>query len=1350
MMKATAIVLSTLFLVSVAWADSEPARPSRSLQARYQFPVTAIEEDSLTHYFEWLEATTPKEYRRVEGTLYSCNPRGNRMFRVAPGVFFARPPQGVTIYSVMEQLKQSDVPRASEFRYRDYAKRDSLIWYPVSYPEELDPLNVLEEVERTGLFRYTYLDTEVRGAEATDAMADTTGEAYAARSTRTATLTPNDMYYSDQGYLSVIGVDEAWDWQTGNGATIGVCEPKGLDMIHAVSGDFSVAFKQNRSFSRDPYSIWDVSGDKGGHATWMFGIMAATTNNGTGVAGVAGGYSGSNASEVGVYVQWRSLSQLLEIFNSSTDFHNQFILTMAFSLFEDFNFNNWLDNNVGDHVYVCAAGNDNYMAVDYPSSHRSTISVGALESHNGNWDRSWSSSNYGNGLDITAPGENIRTTDLNGGYTSKSGTSMSTALVTGIAALLKSQCPDATPFHIKRALFSTADRIGEYPYKEFRDRNGNFVEDPEEVQEAEWYGPWNAKYGYGRVNALAAIQRFDTIVGIGTPPPPGVTTTTLGSGQQYLTSPYVVAEDNHLVISDGAIVAGSGGSLEIRVQRGAYLTIKSGSSGVTIDGSIVTAFESLLNIEDDATVRFTEGEGIVLRGALEVDGVTFERSGATGYWDGIKVENNGSLAAFRCDISEAVRGVYAVDDGSGNALPSVLLRDNEIYGSQYQGVYLNNVYQGSYVSRCTVRNNGTGGIYASSCERIFLNDNEVHDNDSSGEGIQLSNCTYVGMNRLNIYSNTVWIGNSRVGVSDSLIFGSNSSVTLSGSNGASVVCVGDALWKGQNLTVGSSQAFEIKEWGTFRIEDATLTLQTGATTSNWDGDFYAQSGGTLSLGSNVTLSLNLESNYKKIYVKPGGTVQGTGHTSVIAGPVKIEGHSWTLNSLVKDVMIRDFDPYGYGNGGIEVNNTSPHAKVEGCLIDGMVNTTIKPDYGIHCVAASPWIVDCVFRDLTEGVYAYNGSDPRMQTDGVESCSECPGPNNVFESTCTLGIHAYLGSEFDAGYRWDSYGGCNNFLQTSGYHARFVETGTQDLDINHWNGGKNIYTSNASYNIESGGECGSAFSRPAHNQSVEERIVHGRIREAIAPLSARDTVQAVGNLMALAREQADAVDAFFAVDRLAELMTRDELLRTMDVLRADGSGAGIHQAVAFIKARVAIQNRSASETADLYAEVREVSGDSLLIVESKFMQAELLLGVEGRRDEAQALYQQFLQEASSGNPNRKIAAKRLLHVFEVDVDEDIDDALNSQNTGILAAQPNPFNPSTTLRFNLSENGLVRISVYNVIGQRVRILMNTEVPTGRHTVSWHGLDDNGRDVSSGVYIIVMSTPTETAVTRVTLIR
>jgi hypothetical protein len=71
------------------------------------------------------------------------------------------------------------------------------------------------------------------------------------------------------------------------------------------------------------------------------------------------------------------------------------------------------------------------------------------------------------------------------------------------------------------------------------------------------------------------------------------------------------------------------------------------------------------------------------------------------------------------------------------------------------------------------------------------------------------------------------------------------------------------------------------------------------------------------------------------------------------------------------------------------------------------------------------------------------------------------------------------------------------------------------------------------------------------------------------------------------------------------------------------------------------------------------------------------------------------------------------------------------TWLLPNYPNPFNPTTTISYQLAGRSHVRLIVYNVAGRAVRVLENAERPGGYYEVVWDGRDNNGQVVASGIY-------------------
>ena len=144
-----------------------------------------------------------------------------------------------------------------------------------------------------------------------------------------------------------------------------------------------------------------------------------------------------------------------------------------------------INNNV---IVICATGNNGSSSINYPSSNSNVIAVGATKSN----DTRMSSSNYGTGLDVVAPGDDILSTWLNDTYDTDDGTSFAAPMVSGIAALILSIYPDNSVSGVRNIIESTTDKVGGVTYTLGAGENPQLT--------------WNQQMGYGRVNACKAIR----------------------------------------------------------------------------------------------------------------------------------------------------------------------------------------------------------------------------------------------------------------------------------------------------------------------------------------------------------------------------------------------------------------------------------------------------------------------------------------------------------------------------------------------------------------------------------------------------------------------------------------------------------------------------------------------------------------------------------------------------------------------------------------------------------------------------------------------------------------------------
>lgn len=96
------------------------------------------------------------------------------------------------------------------------------------------------------------------------------------------------------------------------------------------------------------------------------------------------------------------------------------------------------------------------------------------------------------------------------------------------------------------------------------------------------------------------------------------------------------------------------------------------------------------------------------------------------------------------------------------------------------------------------------------------------------------------------------------------------------------------------------------------------------------------------------------------------------------------------------------------------------------------------------------------------------------------------------------------------------------------------------------------------------------------------------------------------------------------------------------------------------------------------------------------------------------------------------------------------ASRPETTILFPPSPNPFNGEVTLRFGMPEEGDVVVSLYNVLGQRIRTLVQATRPAGLYRMTWDARDDGGQPVASGLYFARLESGGRTLTHKVTLVR
>jgi subtilisin family serine protease len=103
--------------------------------------------------------------------------------------------------------------------------------------------------------------------------------------------------------------------------------------------------------------------------------------------------------------------------------------------------------------------------------------------------------------------------------------------------------------------------------------------------------------------------------------------------------------------------------------------------------------------------------------------------------------------------------------------------------------------------------------------------------------------------------------------------------------------------------------------------------------------------------------------------------------------------------------------------------------------------------------------------------------------------------------------------------------------------------------------------------------------------------------------------------------------------------------------------------------------------------------------------------------------------------------------EVGNDTSVDSGSNllPEKIALLPAYPNPFNPSVNLSFTMNKAGLVKLHIYNILGQKVITLIDKNVSTGIHSINW-----NGSNNAAGMYLVVLETESVHDVQKILLLK
>lgn len=282
---------------------------------------------------------------------------------------------------------------------------------------------------------------------------------------------PNDLLYMDyQWNLPMIFTEEGWEITRGKEDVIVAVIDTGVDLYHP---EF-----ENRLV--DGINIIEPNSaplDDDGHGTHVAGIISANTNNNEGIAGITW-YNKIMPIKVLDQSGAGTLFDVAEGIIWATD-NGAKVINLSLGNYAE---SKYLHDAVKyayskDVVMIAATGNDNTDELGYPASYPEVLGVSAINSRQSRAEFS----NYGDYVDVVAPGVNIPSTYPGNQYAALSGTSMASPHVAGLAGLVRATNPSLTNEEVYQLIKDTAIDLGP---------------------------PGRDKYyGYGQININGAVQK---------------------------------------------------------------------------------------------------------------------------------------------------------------------------------------------------------------------------------------------------------------------------------------------------------------------------------------------------------------------------------------------------------------------------------------------------------------------------------------------------------------------------------------------------------------------------------------------------------------------------------------------------------------------------------------------------------------------------------------------------------------------------------------------------------------------------------------------------------------------------
>jgi thermitase len=690
-----------------------------------------------------------------------------------------------------------------------------------------------------------------------------------------ADFTPNDPYWLNQWGPAKIQADFAWNTTMGSASIIVAVIDTGVDWSHPDLAPNYVPLGYDWvNNSPDPM-------DDNGHGTHVSGIIAAAINNSVGIAGLANvrimaekvlGKDGSGTSSdvaQGIIHAVNSGAKIINLSLGAT-FPSEVLYEAVRYAFEH------------GVLVVASAGNSASSVKEYPAGYDEVVAVSATTMS----DTLASFSNYGNWIDVAAPGVHIYSTMIRDSYVYLSGTSMASPHAAGVAALIWSRFPNMTRDQVWAQLQYTADDLGAPGFDIY--------------------------YGFGRINAKKAVEQapmnHDLLV-------------------LRMRGPSFVQLDTEATVNTTVLNMGNSNESGVTVE----LLVNSTLTNSSAIGSLASGTSEIVSLSWNATV---EGVYNVTTYVLPVAGET-------------SIDNNAFSTQVLCkspqlirvpsDYGTIQRAVNAANEGD------TILVASGTYHENVQIVTSDLTIIGENKTSTIIDGGGKGNVMSVTADNVEINGFTIQNGGKNNVGILL-----LGSDA-NTINNTVIIGNTYglfLDTSPSTIARNNAITNNTFNFGLFGESLSDFIQDidTSNTVAGKPICYIVNQTGSSVPSDAGYVAVVNSTninvmdanlTGNYEGVLFAYSTG--SVVRNVNASNNSLGVF--LYESMNNSVTGTSLTNSDEGIYLLSSNNNTVasNNLSNNTYGLDI-ARSYNNA---VNNLEAFNNTYGLLLETSGSNSLR-------------------------------------------------------------------------------------------------------------------------------------------------------------------------------------------------------------------------------------------------------------------------------------------------------------------------------------------------------------------------------------------------------------------------